>query len=330
MKILLFGLISASLAFLIFFEGFSTSKKLVLAHNNPQDHPVHRGLLDFSKKLSELSSGKYEIKVYPSEILGREREVLELIQVGALDFTKVSSSNLENFNSLWSVINLPYIFESTEHHFRVLDGEVGQTLLDVLQKNKIQGLAFYDAGARSFYAHKPIMSPKDIEGLKIRVMGSQSAIKMLKAMGGSPTPMPYGEVYTALQQNVIDGAENNVFALTTKKHGEVSKHYSLDEHAMMPDVLVMSAKMWNSLDGQDRDWIKSAALYSQSQQREYWAQEIAAEMQKIKTELGMEVHYPKKAPFIKKVEGLHNELANQGEEFKKLISKIKSQMKSMD
>ena len=244
----LLALVILSIAFILYFPGFGSSKKLVLAHNNPQDHPVHKGLVDFASKLDELSAGKFETIVYPSEILGREREVLELIQVGALSFTKVSSSSLENFNSLWSVINLPYIFESTEHHFKVLDGDVGDILLDALQENKIQGLAFYNAGARSFYAHKPIMKPEDIEGLKIRVMGSQSAIKMLKAMGGSPTPMPYGEVYTALQQNVIDGAENNVFALTTKKHGEVAKYYSLDEHAMMPDVLVMSAKMWNGLD----------------------------------------------------------------------------------
>ncbi|MAZ49049.1 MAG: TRAP transporter substrate-binding protein DctP [Halobacteriovoraceae bacterium] len=328
MKIILVVFILISFFFLRFFPGFGSSKKLVLAHNNPQGHPVHRGLVDFSTKLNDLSLGKYEVKVYPSEILGREREVLELIQVGALDFTKVSSSNLENFSPLWAVINLPYIFESTSHYFEVLDGEVGQTLLNVLQKNKMQGLAFYDAGARSFYASKPILSPQDIEGLKIRVMGSQSAIRMLKAMGGSPTPMPYGEVYTALQQNVIDGAENNVFALTTKKHGEVVKHYSLDEHAMMPDVLVMSAKLWHVLDLEERKWVKEAALYSQGQQRKYWAEEIYKEMQKIENELGMKVHHPKKAPFIKKVESLHQELASQGPKFRILIEKIKSLMNS--
>ena len=161
-------------------------------------------------------------------------------------------------------------------------------------------------------------------------MGSQSAIRMLKAMGGSPTPMPYGEVYTALQQNVIDGAENNVFALTTKKHGEVVKHYSLDEHAMMPDVLVMSAKLWNTLNLEEREWIKKAADFSQSQQRKYWAEEIYKEMQKIESDLGMEVHYPKKAPFIKKVESLHEELASKGSKFRMLIEKIKSLMSTTE
>ena len=153
MNILLAGLLFLSITFLTYFPGFGSSKKLVLAHNNPQDHPVHRGLVDFAQKLKEISAGKYEIIVYPSEILGREREVLELIQVGALSFTKVSSSSLENFNPLWSVINLPYIFESSEHHFRVLDGEVGNTLLNILQDNKIQGLAFSQSTSLSAKPH---------------------------------------------------------------------------------------------------------------------------------------------------------------------------------
>lgn len=297
-------------------------RRLVLAHNINVNHPVHRGLVDFAEKLNEVSSGKVLVTVYPNGQLGNEREVLELLQTGALAFSKVSSSSLENFNHLWSVINLPYIFRSKEHFFKVLDGEVGTILLNNLNKSKLHGLAFFDAGARSFYAKKPILHPRDVEGMKVRVMGSQSAISMMNAMGGLPTPMSYGEVYTGLQQNVIDGAENNVFALTTKKHGEVAKHYSLDEHAMMPDVLVMSLETWRSLNSDEKSWVKIAAEYSKNQQRKYWKDEVSLEMEKIQKEMNVSIHYPDKAPFIEKVTPLHEALAKKGPQYRELIDKI--------
>ncbi|MBD66640.1 MAG: TRAP transporter substrate-binding protein DctP [Halobacteriovoraceae bacterium] len=324
MKITLILFILLSSFFILKFGKDSSRKQLVLAHNINKNHPVHRGLEDFAQKLDELSKGKLEVIIYPNAILGKEREILELLQVGALSFTKVSSSSLENFNPLWSVINLPYIFRSIPHSFEVFDGEVGQLLLDNLYKANLQGLAFYNAGARSFYAHKPIREPKDIEGLKIRVMGSQSAINMLKAMGGSPTPMPYGEVYTALQQNVIDGAENNVFALTTKKHGEVAKHYSLDEHAIMPDVLVVSSKLWSELAFEEKQWVQTAAKYSSLQQRKYWNEDEARALDYIQEKMNVTIHYPKKDAFIEKVKVLHDEAAQRGDLYSELISKIKA------
>lgn len=300
-------------------------RRLVLAHNINVDHPVHRGLVDFSKELQRLSSSRIKVQIYPNGQLGQEREVLELLQTGAIAFSKVSSSNLENFSKIWSVINLPYIFRSKEHHFKVLDGEVGEILLDKLKESRLQGLTFYDAGARSFYAKKPILHPTDIEGMKIRVMGSQSSISMMNAMGGLATPMAYGEVYTGLQQNVIDGAENNVFALTTKKHGEVAKHYSLDEHAMMPDVLVASLETWKTLNDQEKKWVRAAAKFSRGKQREYWANEVDSEMEKIQKEMDVKVHYPKKEAFIERVAPLHESLAEKGSLYRELIEKILKQ-----
>lgn len=307
---------------IVLHSSITPQKRLVLAHNINIDHPVHRGLVDFSEKLSELSGGKIHVQIFPNEQLGTEREVIELLQTGALAFSKVSSSNLENFNPIWSVVNLPYIFRSKDHYFNVLDGEVGDILLNALQDSKLQGLTFYDAGARSFYASKPILHPRDVEGMKIRVMGSQSAIAMMKAIGGLPTPMSYGEVYTGLQQNVIDGAENNVFALTTKKHGEVAKHFSLDEHAMMPDVLVVSQEVWSRLSGEEREWVTLAAQHSKERQRVYWAREVEIEMKKIQQEMGVIVHKPEKEPFIEKVRSLHDELSGKSPRHRELIEKI--------
>lgn len=312
------------IAGILFHSSFDQERRLVLAHNINADHPVHRGLVDFAQELDRISKGQIKVQIYPNGQLGQEREVLELLQTGAIAFSKVSSSNLENFSKIWSVINLPYIFRSKEHHFNVLDGEVGEILLDKLQESRLQGLTFYDAGARSFYAKKPILHPRDVEGLKIRVMGSQSAISMMNAIGGLATPMSYGEVYTGLQQNVIDGAENNVFALTTKKHGEVAKHYSLDEHAMMPDVLVSSLDVWKTLSKKEREWVTAASKYSRDKQRKYWADEVDIEMKKIQEEMDVKVHYPKKDAFIERVAPLHEELAQKGELYRTLINKILS------
>jgi tripartite ATP-independent transporter DctP family solute receptor len=177
----------------------------------------------------EKSGGKMRIDIYASSQLGSERENVEMLQIGSLAITKVSAAIMESFAPNYRVLNLPYIFKSKEHTYRVLDSEIGRDILLDGQDFWLRGLTFYDSGSRSFYTKdKPIMHPDDLRGLKIRVMPSPSAVNMMRAMGGSPTPISWGELYTALQGGVVDGAENNPPSFYLSHHFEVCRYYSLN------------------------------------------------------------------------------------------------------
>jgi tripartite ATP-independent transporter DctP family solute receptor len=292
-----------------------------LAHGLDPSHPVHKGMVFMADKLKEKSGGKLTMTIYPSAQLGSEQQCVELLQIGSLAITKVSAAVLESFTDNFQVLGLPYIFKSREHSFSVLDGEIGQNLLLSTQKYKIRGLCFYDAGARSFYTiDTKIKSPEDLSGLKIRVMKSQTAMNMVKAMGGSPTPISYGELYTALQSGVVDGAENNPPSFYTSRHYEVCKQYILDEHTRVPDVLVISTVVWNSLTEQEQTWLQEAANESVIAQREYWA---ASEIESLKIvkEAGVTITHPDKEPFAAKVQDMLNSYRSKPELFK-LIQQI--------
>lgn len=306
-------------------SGFVMKRQLILAHNLPVEHPVHLGMEYFAEELKKSSDGKIQVTIYPAAQLGTEKDVLELVQLGAISMTKVSSLSLENFAPLVGIINLPYIFSSVEHNFACLDApEIGGKLLEAPVSRKLRGLTFYDAGNRNFYAGKPILKPDDLKGLKIRVMENPTAIKMLQLMGGSPTPMPYGEVYTALQQGVIDGAENNITGITVNRHGEVAKFYSRDEHVFAPDILVISEALWKDFSEQEQQWVRSAADSSKVFQRELWKQKNA-EYEKFAAEkMGVQFFQPDKKLFQEKVLSLHEEYKAKGPEFAELIEAIKA------
>lgn len=305
--------------------GAVLTRHLILAHNLPVEHPVHLGMEYFAEELKKSSSGNMQVTIYPAAQLGTEKDVLELVQLGAISMTKVSSLSLENFAPLVGIINLPYIFNSVEHNFACLDApEIGEKLLEAPVSRKLRGLTFYDAGNRNFYAGKPILKPDDLKGLKIRVMENPTAIKMLQLMGGSPTPMPYGEVYTALQQGVIDGAENNITGITVNRHGEVAKFYSRDEHVFAPDILVISEALWKDFSEQEQRWVRSAADSSKIFQRELWKKKNA-EYEKFAAEkMGVQFFQPDKKLFQEKVLSLHEEYKAKGPEFAELIEAIKA------
>ena len=224
---------------------------LKLAHGLDTNHPVHKAMEFMAQKASEKSAGKLRVDIYPSEQLGTERECIEQLQLGALDMTKTSSSPLESFLPQIKVLGLPYLFTDSEHYWKVLLGPIGKELLDAGKPVGLKGLCFYDAGARSFYStNKPILHPDDLKGMKIRTQQSPMAIQMIDALGGSATPISWGELYTSLQQGDVDGAENNEPSLYTSNHYEVCKHYSLDEHTMVPDVVLVSTVVWNRLSPQ--------------------------------------------------------------------------------
>ncbi|MDT0678818.1 TRAP transporter substrate-binding protein, partial [Autumnicola musiva] len=248
------------------------TKVIRLGHGLDTSHSVHKAMVSMSKRLEEKSGGTMTIKIYPNQQLGSERECVELLQIGSLGMTKVSAATMENFAEEFKVLNLPYLFRNSEHRFNVLEGEIGRELLESSRDKNLIGLTFYDSGTRNFYADKPIESPSDLQGLKLRVMQSQTAINTVKNLGGSPTPISWGELYTALQQGIVDGAENNLPSYYLNNHFEVCSYYTMDEHTAVPDELLISSIIWDKLTTQQQKWLKEAAEESSVYQKKLWQQ----------------------------------------------------------
>ena len=270
---------------------------LRLGHGLDVTHPVHRAMEHLAQRLTELSEGTLELKIYPSEQLGSERECLELLQIGSLGLTKVSAAVLESFAPELKVLGTPYLFRDREHAYAVLDGDIGRRLLLSSEPARLRGLTFYDAGSRSFYTReRPIHSPADLEGLKIRTQESATAIGMVRALGGAATPIARGELYTALQQGVVDGAENNPPSFYLSRHYEVAPFYSLDEHTSVPDVLMVSTQIWQRLSTRQRQWLQQAADESAVYQRRLWRQAEQDALEAVRA-AGVQVLYPDKTLF---------------------------------
>jgi tripartite ATP-independent transporter DctP family solute receptor len=296
---------------------------LKLAHGLDPSHPVHQAMVYMADRCKEISNGKLSIDIYPSGQLGSEQQCVELLQIGSLAITKVSAAVMESFTEDFKVLGLPYIFRSKEHSFKVLDGEIGDELLLSAEPFWIRGLCFYDAGSRSFYTiDTPINHPDDLKGLKIRVMKSITAMEMVKAQGGSPTPISWGELYTALQSGVVDGAENNPPSFYTSHHYEVCKYYCLNEHTMVPDVLIIGQKAWEKLSEQERIWLQQAADESVPVQRELWAASEKESLEMVE-EAGVTIIYPDKEPFSRKVTELL-ESYRENEKLYELITRIRA------
>jgi len=297
-------------------------KVLKLAHGLDPSHPVHSALVYMADRCKEISDGELSIDIYPSGQLGSEQQCVELLQIGSLAITKVSSAVMESFTEDFKVLGLPYVFRSKEHAFKVLDGEIGDEILLSTEPFWIRGLCFYDAGSRSFYTiDTPINNPDDLQGLKIRVMKSITSMEMVKALGGSPTPISWGELYTALQSGVVDGAENNPPSFYTSHHYEVCKYYSLNEHAMVPDVLIVSQKVWQKLSDQEKKWLQQAADESVVVERKLWAESEKKSLEIVEKE-GVTIIYPEKEPFANKVIDLL-ESYRENEKLYDLITRIR-------
>ncbi|MBV6642890.1 MAG: TRAP transporter substrate-binding protein [Cyclobacteriaceae bacterium] len=300
------------------------TRVIKLAHGLDIEHPVHKGMEYMAEKVKENSGGKLQINIYPSGQLGQERELLELMQIGSIEITKVSAAALENFVPSYKVLGLPYIYRNQEHRFAVWDGPIGEKLLAEGADYLMRGLCFYDAGSRSFYTKdKPIKNPSDLNGMKIRVMNSVTAFDMVKALGASPTPISFGELYTALQQGIVDGAENNAPSFYTSHHYEVCKYYSIDEHSAQPDVLLINSSLWNDLSIQEKKWLKDAVDASVIEQRILWKESVEYCLEQVKA-AGVEVIYPDKEPFQKKVDPLYEQFKDDPV-ISKLIQEIRDQ-----
>ncbi len=283
----------------------NNTKTLRLGHGLDVSHSVHKAMVKMGEDLFERSGGKLKLQIYPSQQLGTERECLELLQIGSMDMTKVSVGVLENFAPKMKVLGLPFLFRDREHSFSVLDGPIGQSLLNEGEQYWLKGLGYYDAGSRSFYTmNKPVLEPADLEGQKIRVMESATAVNMVKALGGSPTPISWGELYTSLQQGVVDGAENNPPSFYLSRHYEVCKYYSLDEHTVLPDVLLIGTYAWNKLNEQEQKWLSESVKESVTYQRVLWAEAEAEALREVE-KAGVEIFRPDKSQFADKVKEIY-------------------------
>lgn len=264
-----------------------SGRVLTVAHGLPIGHPVHKGLEEFGQELLKLSGGRLSVQIYPSEQLGNETECLEKLQQGGIDITKVGAAPIGNFVPLFKLFSLPYLFRDHDQYWIALDGPVGQDLLKAVAVSEagtpsgLIGLTYYDAGSRSFYTTRPVNVPADLKGLKIRVQQDPVAEATVKALGASAVSMSFGELYTSLQQGGVDGAENNPPSFLSSRHFEICKHYILDEHSSIPDVLLASSKLWDSLDEEERGWLSEAAVRSSKFQRVLWAKETQRSLKEL-------------------------------------------------
>jgi tripartite ATP-independent transporter DctP family solute receptor len=270
---------------------------LKLGHVLAPSHAVHISMEYMAKRLAELSGGTVELQVFGGAQLGTEPETIEQLQRGALAMVKTSAAALEGFVPDMAVFSMPYLFRDEDHYWHVLLGPVGEEILRAGESQNVVGVCYYDSGSRSFYTlSKPILRPEDVREMKLRVLPSKTAHEMITTLGGGPTPIPFGELYTALQQGMIDGAENNPPSLFTSRHYEVAKHYSLDEHTRVPDVVIFSKTIWDGLAPHVQGWIKEAAADSVTFERKLWREQTEEALREIE-KAGVKIYNPDKAPF---------------------------------
>jgi tripartite ATP-independent transporter DctP family solute receptor len=331
---LLIGLALGAILTSLAFVGILRSKHNSVPHGSPQktvlklghaldqSHPVHTAMAFMAKRVAELSQGTVEIQMFPNGQLGSEPECVEQAQRGALAITKVAAAAMEGFAPDMAVFGMPYLFRDEEHFWRVADGPVGRELLRAGDPVGLHGLAYYDAGARNFYTvEKPVLTPSDLKESKIRVMSSKTARDLIVTLGAGATPIPVGELYSALQQRMVNGAENNPPSYLSNRHYEVAKQYSLTEHTRVPDVLIISQKIWQSLPQHERVWIQQAATESVAFQRELW-KEKTQEALDIVASRGVQIHRPEKQPFVDATASMYKGI--EGTRLGELVEKVRN------
>lgn len=292
---------------------------------HPEGYPTVQAVENMGKKLADATGGRLGIQMYASMQLGGEKEAIEQAQVGALQLARVSVGTLGPVVDDLNVFNLPFLFRDTAHMEKVIDGPIGQELLDKVTSNpntRLIGLAWMDAGARSLYdTRKPIKSIEDLKGLKVRVMGNPMFVEMMNALGGNGVAMGYDQVFSALQTGVVDGAENNPPSFVFDNHYQVAKYYTLTEHLIVPEILVFSRATWDGLSKDDQALIQKLARDAQLDERELWQKVEAEAMAKMKA-AGIEVDtVADKAPFQAAVKPVWDKY---GAKYAELIKRIQA------
>ncbi len=291
---------------------------------HPNGYPTVEAVKAMGEDLKAKSDGRICIEIFASAQLGEEKDTIEQTQFGVIDLNRVSLGPFNNIVAETQVPSLPYIFRSVEHMHTVMDGPIGQEILDAFAAADLVGLTFYDGGSRSFYnSEKPITSIADMAGMKFRVMQSDMFVDMVSALGANATPMPYGEVYSGIQTGVIDGAENNWPSYDTSGHFEVAKYYTLDQHLIVPEVLVMSKMSWDKLSPEDQALVREAAKASTPVMRELWQEQEKASEEKIRA-AGVEIVTDiDKTPFIEAMVPVYEKYVTD-EKLKSMVERIQA------
>lgn len=289
--------------------GSGDDRKIVrIGHVQSQTHPDHLGLEAFANYINEKLGDKYRVEVYPSELLGSQTEMVQLTQTGAIDFVVASTAIMETFSAKYQIFNLPYLFSSVEaYHEAMDDPEVTDPIFKTTSKAGLETVAWLDAGTRNFYTIKtPINQPSDLKGLKIRVQQSPTNVEMMRLLGGTATPMGFGDVYTALQAGILDGAENNELALTDNGHGDICKYYSYDMHQMVPDILIGNNAFMESLSDEDRAVFEEGFKLVNQVEQEEWVKAVANAKDRAQNEQNVNFIYPDQKPFVEACLPLHD------------------------
>lgn len=270
-------------------ETGSGQRPLFAAESQPESYPTTKALHAIDRVLAERTNGEMRVRVYAGGQLGSEKDTLEITVFGGLDLNRVNLAPLNSIVPETVVLALPFLFRSVAHARAALDGAPGRALLDTLEPHGLKGLCYYDSGARSFYnTRHPVRTPDDLQGLKLRVPNSNIYVAMVQALGGNPTPIPYGEVFQALVQGVVDGAENNWPSFESSRHFEVARYYSLTQHVLAPEVLVASMRTWEKLDDEQREHLQAAVDASVPVMRELWDARVEESRRRV-LEAGIEL-----------------------------------------
>lgn len=277
-----------------------------------ETHPQYLGLLAFKEYVEARLGDRYEVQIFPNEILGATQRAIELTQTGAIDFVVAGTANLETFADVYEVFSMPYLFDSEESYLAAMqDQAYMRSIYRSTEEAGFEVLTWYNAGTRNFYAKTPIRTPDDLKGKKIRVQQSPASVKMMQAFGAAASPMSFGEVYTAIQQGVIDGAENNELALTNNKHGEVAKYYTYNMHQMIPDMLVGNLKFLNGLSAEERQVFEEAAALSTDVELSEWDKQVREAKDMARDTMGVEFIEVDIDQFKERVLPLHEEMMRE-------------------
>lgn len=312
-----------ALAGTLFATAASAQTILRSSDTHPDGYPTVEAVKYFGKLVEERTQGRYKVEVYFGAQLGQEADTIEQVRSGVLDLNRVSMAPWNSLVPLTQIPSLPYLFTSPDHARKVMAGEIGDEIAAGFPAHGVEVIAFYDGGARSFYnSKKPVNSLADLAGQKYRVIQSDVFVAMVEALGATATPMPYGEVYSAIETGVIDGAENNFPSYESAKHFEVAKNYALDEHTIVPEVFVMSKMAWDKLTPEDQAIFKAAGKESMEKQWELWDARVAAS-RKIVEEAGSQITTPDKQPFIDAMKPVYDRFAGTPE-LKDFVARIQA------
>ena len=320
-------LLAAAMAVSLTACGSLTDGKRIIriSHAQSETHPEHLGLLAFKEYVEERLGDKYEVQIFPNEILGSAQKAIELTQTGAIDFVVAGTANLETFADVYEIFSMPYLFDSEDVYKTVMeDSDYMEQVYESTDEAGVRVVTWYNAGTRNFYAKTPIRTPEDLKGKKIRVQQSPASVSMVNSFGAAAAPMGFGEVYTAIQQGVIDGAENNELALTNNKHGEVAKYYSYNKHQMVPDMLVANLKFLEGLSPEEYQVFKDAAALSTEVEMKEWDKSIEEAKKIVSEDMGVEFIDVDVDAFKEKVLPLHEKMLNDNPKIRSFYEYIQT------